>query len=109
MTFYYECHITIEPVFEERLAVLADLCKLYGFKPAKLLMQKRKEETPERSAKDTFVTGHSKSYSTLSTNMVNLIVLLQRQGYKVWRYKIEDVVLDSRVDDRLNLLGETNV
>lgn len=102
---YYECHVTIEPVLEEKeIEELKFIASLQGFRLANLLMQKRKEDAPERSKYDTFMTGHSKTYRDLEQRMIYLIRDLQIYGYKVWRYKIEDTIMDSRTCDKFNLL-----
>ncbi len=37
--------------------------------------------------------------------MFDLVATLQKNGYKVWRYKIENVIIDSKIDDsRLHLV-----
>ncbi len=101
---YYEAHITIEPVFDGERELAAGICKPYGFKLADLLMKKRSEDTEERSANDTFMTGHSKSYKDIAERTKECIIHLQKLGYKVWRYKIEDTLLDSRSEDVFGLL-----
>ena len=101
---YYESHITIEPVFDDVLARVMQIASDNNFKVAKLLMKKREEDTEERSQYDTFMTGHSDSYATLADRMNSAIRNLQDKGFKVWRYKIEHVVLDSRINDDLHLL-----
>ena len=101
---YFECHVTIEPVFDERLELARRISKHFGFKVADLLMKKRTDDTEERSRHDTFTTGHSKSYEDIHTRMVGLINSLKSEGFKVWRYKIEDTILDSKQGDELGLL-----
>ena len=104
MSLYYESHVTIEPVFEDRLDLVSTIAWCFKFKPAKLLMQKREEDTPERSKYDTFMTGHSDSYEDLSERTKAIVGLLKDNGFKVWRYKIESIVMDSRIDDVFGLL-----
>ena len=95
---YYECHITISPVHdEEKLLLLKEIVKEYKFKVAELLMQKRQEDTPLRSKYDTFMTGHSLDYVDLEDRMTQLRIILSQLGHKVWRYKIEHVILDVRL------------
>ncbi len=96
---YYEAHVTIEPVFGKQLAILETVASKYGFRVADLLMQKRAEDTPERSKNDTFCTARSISYSDLETRMFNLAAQLTEAGFTVWRYKIESTLLDSRYSD----------
>lgn len=102
--YYYEAHVTIEPVFGEDLRIVASLTKNHKFKVADLLMQKRKEDTPDRSKFDTFATGHGKDYDDLKSRVIGLVEELKEYGYKVWRYKIEDTLLDSKFEDELEIL-----
>ena len=102
---YYECHVTIEPVFDERREALASLADRFFFKLADLLMKKRKADTEERSDKDSFLTSTHVDYNLLLVRMEHLIKALKQEDYKVHRYKIEYVMLDSRSDDELGLLS----
>lgn len=96
---YYEAHITIEPAFDENLVMAGMIASKYKFKVADLLMKKREVDTEERSKNDTFMTGHDQDSENLTTRMSELIRELQLSGFKVWRYKLEDTVFDSRVED----------
>lgn len=100
----YESHVTIEPVFGERLEQFKSICSDYRFRVAKLLLQKRENETATRSMNDSFCTGHSSTQEDLTQRMMLLCKALIASGFKVWRYKIEAVVLDSRTKDVLGLL-----
>jgi hypothetical protein len=101
----YECHVTIEPVFDDQLSIAKVIASKHGFRIADLLMKKRTQDTPERSANDTFMTGYNTDYDAMVSSMRGLIIDLQSVQFKVWRYKIEDIILDSRTQDTLNLLG----
>lgn len=105
MSLYYECHITVEPVFDDRLDLMKEICKGWGFRVADLLMQKRKADTPERSMNDTFCTGRHCDYDVLHDRMCLLIANLASEGFKIWRYKIEDAIIDSKYVDELGILG----
>ena len=94
---YFESHVTIEPVFDRRLDTFKFICMNYGFRVAELLMKKRPDDTPERSQFDTFCTGRSKFYDDLHLRMVNLVKALQENDFQVWRYKIENTLLDVRL------------
>lgn len=96
---YYECHITVEPVFGERLEHFKEICARYKFHVAKLLMKKGLKELPNPN--DAFCTGRSKDYEDIMTRMVALMTDLLREGFAVWRYKIEDTILDSHSNDHL--------
>lgn len=96
---YYEAHITVEPVFEDRLEEFKIICHDYKFRVANLLMQKRKLDTEERSKNDSFCTGRGISFTDTKKRMLALVERLEKEGFKVWRYKIESTLLDSRYDD----------
>lgn len=99
---YYESHITVEPVFDERLDRFSELCAGRGFRPAKLMMKKREKDTPERSKYDSFCTGRDKNFDALAARMHALVQDLQDNGFAVWRYKIEHVVLDCKLFKLVN-------
>lgn len=89
---YYECHITIEPVVEERLNLFTQLCDKYSFKVATLLMQK----SLKRSDLDSFTTGRDKDYYRLKDRMYDLVTELKNANFNILRYKIEGILLDSK-------------
>ena len=98
MSHYYEAHITVEPVFGERLEHFKEICAKQDFHVADLYMLKRKEDTPERSRYDTFCTGRDTDFTNLQNRMAILRVLLDRHAFKIWRYKIESTIIDVRVN-----------
>lgn len=106
---YFEAHVTIEPVFDDKLELAGKIATKNKFKIASLLMKKRDADIPERSMYDTFMTGHSKSLSDINQRLTQLVIDLKNSGFKVWRYKVEDTVLDSRVDDCFNLLDKSDI
>lgn len=103
MNLYYECHVTIEPVFDLRLDKLKEIAEQFDFKVADLLLKKRESDTLERSQFDTFMTARSNDRQALILDMTQLITKLKKFGYNVWRYKIEDVIIDSYCSDIFNL------
>ena len=96
---YYEAHVTVEPVFDQDLERFKTICHDYKFRVATLLMQKRKEDTEERSKNDSFCTGRGISFTDIEKRMLALVQRLQKEGFTVWRYKIESTLIDSRYDD----------
>lgn len=101
---YFESHITIEPVFDSDRVRVAEIMRPFKFKLADLLMKKRSEDTEVRSKNDTFTTGHSKDFEDLRNRTVLAVKELQKSGYKVWRYKIENTIIDSKFEDVEGLL-----
>jgi hypothetical protein len=93
---YLEAHITFEPVFGDDLARLTRIAERNGFKVADLLM-------PQRAKYDTFMTGHGEDMADLVARTVSLVYEAKDAGFKIWRYKIEKAVIDSRHSDALNL------
>ena len=100
---YLEAHITFEPVFGDDLARLTRIAERNGFKVADLLMQKRLTDSAERSKYDTFMTGHGQDMLEMLNRTMCLVSEAKDAGFKIWRYKIEKAVIDSRHDDLLEL------
>lgn len=92
----YEAHVTIEPVFGDDFLKFEACCTAHGFKPAELLLQKTRQSTPERSNKDSFCTGHEDSFEGLQRRLMALVDCLESSGLRVWRYKIEGILIDVR-------------
>lgn len=103
---YYEAHVTIEPVYEDRFQDYLKACGAHKFRPAKFFMQKRKADTQERSKDDAFCTGRGIAYAELRERTLRLVAGLTAAGFKVWRYKIESTLIDSRYDDSPLLLDK---
>lgn len=90
--------MTIEPVYGERFALFEECCKTYNFRAAELLMQKLRADTPIRSSKDSFCTGHDRDYSRIHSRTLALVADLKDAGFEVWRYKIEGIVTDVKFE-----------
>jgi hypothetical protein len=88
---YYESHVTIDPT--DVVGKLERIATDYKFKLAKLYMDKG---GVNQSGIDMFMTGHGTLLPDLIERMESLIRDLQFNGYKVRRYKIEAVIIDSR-------------
>lgn len=99
----YEAHVTIEPVFGSRFAEFERICCLHKFRPAELLLMKNRQETPLRSNKDSFCTGHGKDYEATVTRTEMLVADLKQAGFKVWRYKVEGMLVDVRFERLISL------
>jgi hypothetical protein len=89
---YYECHVTVSPVFDEKIEQFKSICQRHQFSVAKLLMVKG-----GASKKDSFCTGRSLYYEDILNRMTGLVRELQLSDFEVWRYKIEVAVLDVKL------------
>lgn len=101
---YYEVHVTIDPVFDARREVADAIAKSHGFKLAKLIMRKKEAEGETPAQDDTFMTGHGQDYEDMVDRTTRLVKFLQHNDFVVRRYKIEDTLADSRLEDVWNLL-----
>lgn len=108
MTLYYEAHVTVDPLYGYKLDHFKVICDKYGFRVADLLMQKREIDTPERSKYDTFCTGRGDNLEDLSFKLTDLIKELQKNDIHVWRYKLEDAIVDSKILDLYKIIRKAN-
>lgn len=102
---YYEAHVTIDPVFDSRREQAASTAQAYGFRLAKLIMRKKEADFETPAHDDTFMTGHGVEFEDIERRTIGLVRAIQRHGFTVRRYKIEDTIIDSRTHDALGLLG----
>lgn len=80
----YEGHVTIEPVFEERLEKFKDICNKHNFKVAKLIIE------------DSFCTGRDSDLEKMKVRMLNVVKDLKQNGFVIHRYKLEQTLVDVR-------------
>lgn len=97
----FEAHITIDPVFGERRAEVERFAQTTGFKLAELWMQKDARSPGLPSDKDTFMTGHSDDRERLFEAGRILIYNLRNNGYNVRRFKIEEILYDTKYGDTM--------
>ena len=102
--YYYECHITIEPVIGDRLKELQEAVKEYTFKVASLVMLKENGIDSSVPRKDCFMSAKNVDYNVLYENMILMLDYLKSNSYKIYRYKIENILMDSKIHDILHFL-----
>jgi hypothetical protein len=94
----FECHVTLEPIIQgqalaqEREARLEDLATKSNFKIATLLMR-----DGTRSRDNSFCSAKNIDYNYLIEDMISFLCDLKKEGYKVYRYKIEQILLDVKI------------
>lgn len=101
---YYEAHITIDPVFGARRLTAQDIASARAFRVAKLILRKDASANPEEHTDDTFMTGHSINFVDIMRRTKALCEDLKQSNFVVRRYKIEETVMDSRIEDEMELL-----
>lgn len=99
-SLYFETHVTFFPDFE-RLPQIQAIAKQHDFHMGKLLLLKKEDET---SHKDMFFTDRKDTFDQAYTNMMVFIAAAIRAGFTPIRYKIEDCVLDSKIQDTLGVI-----
>jgi hypothetical protein len=103
VTLYYEMHVTIEFPETEALFNKAKFIAIAnGYHVGDLLLMKHEIE---RSRKDMFFTSRAGSQCAAEQSIKLLCEQLRAAGFTVLRYKIEDTVVDSRIEDRLLALA----
>lgn len=87
---YYECHVTIDPVYDKKLEQVKVIAMHSEFKVAKFIMQK------DGGVEDTFMTAHDASLERIVKNLDKLLHELQ-DVVLVRRYKIEHIIFDTKL------------
>jgi predicted nicotinamide N-methyase len=104
---YYEAHITCEPTFDDEAHErFRQLCIEAHAKPAALFLRGRSRDTLQRSDLDSFATIRTTDLDAMRERLEACVRHLQVNGVKVWRYKVEKTLVDSKYGgDVLGLLG----
>lgn len=103
-SLYYEMHVTIEFPGEAEAAELKAWMKenMKHWHMGDLLLMKKEDE---RSHKDLFFTARATTEIDAWELVKALCIVLTVLGHKVLRYKLEDTIVDSRINDEWGLLG----
>lgn len=101
---YYEAHVTIDPITENKQKFIERLAAVYNFRLAPLYIM----QTGEVHKADAFLSARHNLLCTIVADVRGMVTTLKNNGIVVRRYKIEDTLLDSRIKDELGLLGEVD-
>lgn len=111
MSLYYEVHVSCEwptPLDDQSEVVvwvylcgIRDWAKGHGWHMGDLLMMKSEDE---RSRKDLFFTTRTETMGEAVAATREFIDRVRGHGFTLTRYKIEDTVLDSRINDEFEAL-----
>lgn len=103
-SLYHEVHVTVEPPKDElQLQVLKLNAQRHGFRLADLVMVRHREATEQRSNRDAFMTLRCSDLAVACAAVEAVVRDLRNLGFAVWRYKIEDTIVDSNQEDALEL------
>lgn len=102
MSLYYEIHVTLHPDFD-RLDEAKTIADRHEYHMADLVYLKG---APTRAEGDMFFTNRKKFWEDAVTSLDRFCVDLTKEGFVPTRYKIEDTLMDSRIEDRLGLIRE---
>lgn len=105
---YYEAHVTVDPVFEDRLSRLKETCRTCGFRVADLIMRKGPNGPDEKANEDSFATARSDEWEDIRERTMTLVKFLKFNRFTVRRYKIELAIVDSKLHDQWTLLPNAN-
>ncbi len=103
---YFEAHVTVEPVFGERLEEMRAVGLHFEFRVASLIMRRTAEETGESSRDDTFASARGESLHDISDRTRGFCEALRYRGFRILRAKVEDTVWDTRIADPYGCLEE---
>lgn len=102
MSLYYEMHVTIEFPGEHVLPYVRILMdKVPHWHMGDLLLMKNEDE---RSRKDLFFTSRADTQIEAWLMTKGFCDLLREHGFKIVRYKMEDTITDSRINDEWGIL-----
>jgi hypothetical protein len=94
---YYEVHVTITPPKPSEVEHLSMLASKYGFRMAKLF----KLSDGSSNDKDAFFTYRStpgELFEQVRSKMLHFVGELAMELFTVKRYKIEDTLLDTKLE-----------
>lgn len=101
----YESHITLDPwKTEEERDTLIEYGQQFGWRMSNWTMTNYStQETP----REVFFTQTGLDRSSTEERMRFMLRCLHAEGYPVRRYKIEEILLDSKIVDEWNMLTQS--
>ncbi len=103
-THYFECHVTTDPVPDDRLEQFIVIASRFQFRVAKLLLRRATNDPVVPYQDDTFLTARGYELSEMETRVNKLCAELQKKEFVVRRYKIEFTLHDSNKEDSLKIM-----
>lgn len=97
-SLYYECHITTEVIPHDKREQFDKDCKEFGFWASDWKLA-------DTSLK-FFATSRDTDLENMRLRMDGLMRLIKSRGIMIWRYKIEDTIIDSKIIDCLGLVDK---
>lgn len=103
---YFETHVTVDPLTEEQQHLADAVLTSFGFKRAELVMLKDNTVSPHYG--DAFYSSRHYGMRSARQSVAAAVGWFTGMGIRVRRYKIEFTIMDSRIEDQMNLLGGTD-
>lgn len=95
--------LQLNPYSMKNWKLLKEIAKKHKFKVDDLLME-NENKILRKDQNGIFMTSHSQDFEDIKNRMIDIIFELNTKRFIIWRYKIENVVLDSKYKDTFNLL-----
>jgi hypothetical protein len=95
---YFEVHVTLDPSALDRILDLKAIAATFDFRVADLIKQ-----NGDPSNRDAFTTLRSKKYIDAKIKTKAFVAMLEKSGFAIKRYKIENTIVDSNVADEFGL------
>lgn len=99
---YFEAHVNLGEMTKDEELALVHLLEEINFKTTDIV--NTPYEGLEQEEFHTILTTKDNNLQNLTKRIKDSCNLLIKQGYKVNRYKIESTVIDSKYEDKFNLL-----
>lgn len=93
---YYEAHITVEAGTEDQWAYFAEGARSVGWRASKF----SEDEVDDMSGK-WFLSYRHEILDVVKVTIIGIVRAINRLGFQVLRYKIEDTLLDSKHGDTI--------
>jgi hypothetical protein len=100
---YYEAHISLEDnnlVYPKRLK---ETLERIDFQITDIVTMP--VDGLEQEEFDYIITSRGTNLKEFTQKVLDAVITLQKEGYNVLRYKIESTIIDSKYEDKFNLLG----
>jgi len=101
--YYFEAHITVEPEIHTRTLQFRKICEFSGWHVSSFLMFNEKVANDKKPK--MFCSWRGTEYAVAVQAVIDMVGLLRNRNFNVLRYKIEDTLIDSKIEDHLKIVN----